>query len=180
MFGAMVTGLCTVVNAGSVAPTVTHNSHTACGLGGRSNMSNAPNGLSDLADTARALRHYGVTRKWLLEESRQQSIPHLRIGVKLLFSISAVEDELMRRATGRRFPMAPTVQIEAPPPEPQTRVRIQDSTQDISQSIPEPAAYQAPGHHPDNGQVTDSTVLPGFAQEPTSTNDAVQLESAFK
>lgn len=47
---------------------------------------------------SRAATALGLPAPWLREEARAGRVPHLRIGRRLLFSPSAVEESLLQRA----------------------------------------------------------------------------------
>lgn len=46
-----------------------------------------------------AAHKLGVPLKWLQSEAQNDRIPHLKVGRRLLFNLSAVEAELLRRSS---------------------------------------------------------------------------------
>ena len=51
--------------------------------------------LVGLGDLARAL---DISASWLLEETKQGNIPHLKVAGRFLYSVEAVEQVLLERA----------------------------------------------------------------------------------
>lgn len=46
-----------------------------------------------------AAHRLGVPLNWLQSEAEKDQIPHLKVGRRLLFNLSAVEAELLRRSS---------------------------------------------------------------------------------
>lgn len=57
-----------------------------------------PSPLVNLRELARQFRKFGITQAWLKDEAEAGRLPCMRVGRRLLFSVRAVEDALLRRA----------------------------------------------------------------------------------
>ena len=55
--------------------------------------------LVNLRELARQLRRFGITQDWLKSEAEAGRLPCMRVGKRLLFNVTAVEEALLRRAT---------------------------------------------------------------------------------
>ncbi len=54
--------------------------------------------LVNLRELARRLRRFGLSARWLREEAEAGRLPCMRVGRRMLFSVAAVEESLLRRA----------------------------------------------------------------------------------